>query len=105
MITLMALTGYNVRGRPRVEADINWGTTDPAQFYYDRFFEACRTLSSPECRALANGLKVSLRTVYNWRNSRNFPLQLGAALVVMDWVAAGKPTKLVSQSKLLARVR
>jgi hypothetical protein len=103
MVNLMALTGYNVRGRPRREADIDW-TTDPSQFYYDKFFEACRTLSYSDCVSLSNGLKISLRQVYNWRNGRHFPRDIGAALVVIRWVEQGKPVKLVSQRKLLSRV-
>jgi len=77
---------------------------DPGQFYYDKFYDACRDLSYSDCKALSNGLKVSLRTVYFWRNRRNFPREIGTALMVMDWVGKGKPTKLVSQRELLARV-
>ena len=93
----MALTGRP--GRPRREADIDW-TTDPAQFYYDRFYEACSSLCYSDCLALSHTLKISLRQVYNWRNRVCFPHDIGVALHVMDWVAAGKPTKLVTQRKI-----
>jgi hypothetical protein len=87
------------RGRPRREADIDW-SQDPGMFYYEKFYEACSTLSYSDCVSLANGLKMSLREVYNWRNRRHFPCMIGTALLVMDWVRLGKPTKLVSQRKI-----
>jgi hypothetical protein len=43
---------------------------------------------------------MSLREVYNWRNCRHFPCEIGTALMVMDWVRLGKPTKLISQRKI-----
>jgi len=99
---ILALMDYS--GRPRREADLDWGTTDPAQFYYDRFYTACRTLDYSDCKALAYALDTSLRAVYFWRYGRCFPRELGVALTVMDWVAAGKPTKLVSQRQLLRKI-
>lgn len=99
----MVLTGYGVRGRPRCEADLHWDN-DPGQFYYDKFYEACRTLSYSDCKALSYALGISLRAVYYWRYGRTFPREIGIALMVMDWVREGKPTKLVSQRKLLSRM-
>jgi hypothetical protein len=87
------------RGRPRCVAVID-GTQDKAMFYYDKFYEACDTLSYSDCRALAYGLDISLRQVYNWRNRKSFP-RIGLVLAVMDWVAAGKPTKLVGQREIM----
>ena len=94
---------YRRRGRPRCEAQLNLAH-DPAQFYYDKFYEACHTLSYSDCLALCHALDISLRAVYAWRNGRNFPRDIGTALLVMDWVREGKPTKLVSQRELLARI-
>lgn len=93
----MALTGR--RGRPRRQAVIDW-CTDPAKFYYDRFYEACKSLSYSDCLALSYGLDISLRQVYNWRSSVCFPRDIGLALLVMDWVRLGKPVKLVSQREI-----
>ena len=93
----MALIGR--RGRPRREA-VFPGTEDKGLFYYNLFYNACATLSYADCVSLANGLDISLRQVYNWRNSVCFPRDIGIALTVMDWVAAGKPTRLVSQREL-----
>jgi len=87
------------RGRPRREAVLPH-IEDPALFYYDRFYEACDTLSYADCVSLANGLKISVREVYNWRNRRHFP-RIGTVLFVMDWVRLGKPTKLVSQHSIM----
>jgi len=95
----MALSSLYGRGRPRREAVID-RTEDKAMFYYDRFYKACDTLSYSDCVSLANGLDISLRQVYNWRNRVSFPHDIGIALEVMDWVAAGKPTKLVTQRKI-----
>jgi len=92
----MALTGR--RGRPRREAVIGMAG-DKGVFYYDLFYDACCTLSYPESVSLANGLKISLRQVYNWRNRMCFP-GIDRALLVIDWVAAGKPVKLVSQREI-----
>jgi len=93
----MALIGH--RGRPRREADIDT-TEDKGLFYYKLFYDACATLSYADCVSLANGLDISLRQVYNWRNRVCFPHDIGCALLVVDWVAAGKPTKLVSQREI-----
>jgi len=93
---------YNTRGRPRRIAVLNFDS-DPGTFYYNRFYEACRDLSYSDCVSLANGLALTVRAVYNWRNRRHFPCEIGTVLLVMDWVAAGKPTKLEYQSEISAR--
>jgi hypothetical protein len=94
---------YNTRGRPRRVATIDL-ITDPALFYYNRFYEACRTLSYSDCVALSHALGISLRAVYFWRYGRTFPRDIGTALRVMDWVAAGKPIELEYQSQISARL-
>jgi len=91
------------RGRPRSEAVIDW-SQDPGQFYQDKFYEACDTLCYSDCQSLAYGLDVSLRCVYAWRNKRTFPRDISRALWVIDWVAAGKPTRLVSQREVYDRL-
>lgn len=87
------------RGRPRCVAVFD-SPGDKAMFYYDKFYAACDTLSYSDCRALAYGLDISLRQVYNWRNHKSFP-RIGLVLTVMDWVAAGKKTKLVGQREIM----
>lgn len=91
------------RGRPRCEAVID-RTEDKARFYCDLFYEACAALSYSDCKALSHGLDVSLRCVYAWRNRRTFPRSIGTALQVVDWVAADKPTRLVSQREVYDRL-
>ncbi len=95
--TVMA--SFVFRGRPLRVAVFD-SVEDKALFYYDRFYGACDTLSYSDCRALAYGLNISLREIYNWRNHSCFP-HIGLALTVMDWVAAGKPTKLVGQREII----
>jgi hypothetical protein len=97
---ILHLMALGFRGRPRREAVLPMAE-DPGLFYYDRFYEACDTLSYSDCVSLANGLKISVREVYNWRNRRHFPCMIGTALFVMDWVRLGKPTKLVSQDSIM----
>ena len=91
--------GTNGRGRPRYVADID--LTDGATlFYYDKFYEACRTLCYRDCVALSRAFGISLRAVYAWRHTRNFPRHIGTALKVIDWVREGKPMKQVHPGKV-----
>ena len=84
-------------GRPRYIADIK-DSHDPAQFYYDLFYNACRDLSYREMLALSRRLKCNIRTVYRWKNEQSYPDDIGVMLTVLDWTKAGKP--LTSQREL-----
>ena len=79
-------------GRPRYVADIDFAH-DPDQELYDRFYEACREFCYRDVMALSRGLKVTPRTIYNWKNGKTFPIVRGTALMVIDWVAGGKRMK------------
>lgn len=97
----MAVARPETRGRPQYVADIEF-KEDPAQFYYDRFAEACRPMSYRDMLALARWLKIDLRTVYRWRAGESFPRNISTVLIVLDWVRIGKPIKQQSQKEIQA---
>ena len=96
----MAYYGYG-RGRPRRVAVIDY-EKDYLRDVYDNFYQACVKLSYSDCVALSHALDVNLRTVYYWRRTMTFPCHIETAFRVIDWVAAGKPTKLQSQAEFMA---
>jgi len=85
----------NTRGRPICRAVIDF-RDDPDQELYKRFYEVCRTLSCSDMRKLARGLRVTLSTVYFWKQGRSFPMAEGTARLVMGWVERGKPIEFVN---------
>jgi len=97
----MAVARPETRGRPRYVADMEY-KEDPAQFYYDEFYKACRPLSYREMLALARWLDIDLRTVYRWRSGESFPRNIGTMLTVLDWVRLGKPIKQQTQKEIQA---
>ena len=97
----MSLTMPETRGRPRSVADIDF-KSNPAQFYYDEFYKACKPMSYREMMALARYLGIDIRTVYRWRSGESFPRNIGSMLVVLDWVREGKPIKQQTQRELQA---
>jgi hypothetical protein len=87
------------RGRGAYIADINLANNQEL-FYTDKFFAACDTLNYHEIIALARAIRVTPRTVYNWKYHQFCPQRIGDLLLVIDWVAAGKPIKLQNQAEL-----
>jgi hypothetical protein len=85
------------RGRPICRAVIDF-TDDPDEELYNKFYKVCRTLSCSDMRKLARGLRVTLATVYFWRQGRSFPVTKGTAAFVIRWVEQGKPTEFVIQT-------
>lgn len=88
----------NKVGRPRYVADIK--DTNPAQYYCNKFYKACRKLSYHEMSALAQYLGMEVRTMYRWRAGESFPRELNTMLVVIRWVRDNKPIITQSQEEL-----
>jgi hypothetical protein len=83
-------------GRPYHTADIDF-SKDPDLELYARFYEACSTLCYFDTVVLSRALGVDVVTVRRWKARQNFPERKGTAQHVINWVASGKPRKIVSQ--------
>ena len=84
-------------GRPRTIAKLE----DPekeAQALYEAFFGICKSFDYRDIMHLSNALGMNPRTVYAWKYGHAVPRNIRTMLIVLAWVAAGKPTELEYQS-------
>jgi len=88
-------------GRPYYMADIDMAN-DPVMEWYDDFCDALDQLTYPDMRAVARTLGITRKTMQNWKEGRTFPAKMQVALMIVRWVNAGKPRKLVTQSQAAA---
>jgi len=84
-------------GRPYRVPDIDL-RYDPNQELYDRFYEACRTLSYSDMKLLGRFFGLNWITIWRWKAGKTFPTQTIASQVIL-WVSTGKPLKTVTQAE------
>lgn len=89
----------NTRGRPICMAAIDFAN-DPDKELYDKFYEACKTLSCSDIRKLARALDINECTIRYWRKTKTFPVTRGTARRVIQWVEEGKPVEFRTQAQI-----
>lgn len=85
-------------GRPYHIAEIDF-RHDPDQELYDRFYVACAQLCYSDTVKLSRALGVNVVTIRLWKAKRTFPARRGMAQQVIDWVAKGKPERIIKQAE------
>jgi len=84
-------------GRPRTAAKLDLACKE-AQDEYEAFFGICKSFDYQDIMHLSNGLGINPRTVYAWKYGHAVPRNIRTMLIVLSWVASGKPTELEYQS-------
>ena len=88
----MAVT-YSKAGRPCFVAVLDF-RNDRHLAFRDQFHKACSDFKYRDIVAVSRACGVCRGTVENWKYGLSFPHK-DIAQQIIDWVAAGKPMKLV----------
>jgi len=90
------------KGRPYLKASIPFNNSRKLALL-DEFYSVCQSLRSQDIIQVSRGLKVSERTVRNWKYRETFP-RWDIAVDLIVWDEMGRPLELVSQAQASRQV-